>query len=413
MQTFRKQVLIAAWLGSSAVGCRSGETSGTAVAPIGPVSPVAHPAPEGALTPFLAHGDDDRVLLSWSRRLGGDSAAIELAVMRAGAWGPVRQVTASDRLFINWADYASVLPLGGDSVAAHWLATEGAGKYSYGVRIATSPDAGARWGTPTTPHTDGLEAEHGFVTLWREADGVGAAWLDGRKSAMKDSVPEMTVRTAVLVRDGLAREAQLDARTCDCCQTAAAHARSGMVVIYRDRTADELRDISVVRQTASGWSAPTPVSVDRWMTRACPVNGPSLAARGDTVAAAWFTAASDTAKALVALSPDAGAHFGPPVRIDDGSPIGRVQLLIEPSGDAIVSWLERLSTDSAEVRVRRVTSDGRMSAATTITRVAASRGSGFARMIRDGDRLLFAWTVAGAPSRIAMAQALARPVTVD
>lgn len=413
MRTFRKQVLGAALLGGVALGCRSADRSETSVAPIGTAEAVESPAPPGAMTPFLAAGDDDRVLLSWSRRLGGDSATIELAVRRAGGWGPVRQVTASDRLFINWADYASVLPLGGDSVAAHWLATEGAGKYSYGVRIATSADGGARWSAATAPHTDGLEAEHGFVTLWREADGIGAAWLDGRKSAMRDSTPEMTVRTAVLVNDGLAREAQLDARTCDCCQTAATHARSGMVVIYRDRTVDERRDISVVRQLATGWSDPVPVSADGWLTRACPVNGPSLASRGDTVVAAWFTAAGDTAKALVATSADAGAHFGAPVRIDDGAPIGRVQLLIEPSGDAIVSWLERVTLDSADVRVRRVTLDGRASTATTIARVAASRGSGFARMLLDGDRLLFAWTVAGTPSRVALASAPRRASTLD
>lgn len=40
----------------------------------------------------------------------------------------------------------------------------------------------------------------------------------------------------------------LDSRTCDYCQTSAAISKNDPVVVYRDRTDDEIRDISIVRE---------------------------------------------------------------------------------------------------------------------------------------------------------------------
>ena len=44
--------------------------------------------------------------------------------------------------------------------------------------------------------------------------------------------------------------AVLDARACDCCQTDAAMTSAGPVVVYRNRTEEEIRDIYIARGTA-------------------------------------------------------------------------------------------------------------------------------------------------------------------
>ena len=165
-------------------------------------------------------------------------------------------------------------------------------------------------------------------------------------------------------------------------------AASGPVVAYRDRTEDEIRDIVVVRQVGGAWTEPTLVHNDGWKIAACPVNGPALAARGDTVAIAWFTGAQDTARVRVAFSVDGGATFAPPVRIDGGAPAGRVGIALDANGDAIVSWLERVPPEDAEVRVRRVARSGEMGAPFTVSRTKAARASGFPRIVRTGDALL-------------------------
>jgi len=381
-------------------------TSATdAVATVGAPTPMASPAPTGSLTPGLVTAADGAVLLSWTERRADSTVAIQMARYHGGAWDSTHTIAEKRPFFVNWADMPAVMTLRDGAIAAHWLEREAAGKYAYGIRVVRSSDAGKTWSAPMAPHTDNLPAEHGFVALWPEgADGLGLAWLDGRKSAMKDSSKEMTVRTAVVGATGtLSREAVLDARSCDCCQVVAAATRSGHVVVYRDRTSEEIRDIVAVRRTGDTWSAPAVVHADNWKYPGCPVNGPSIATRGDSVMVAWYTGANDTSRVYTALSTDGGATFGDAVRIDDGDPIGRVAMVFDGAGHAVVGWVERLSPDSAELRVRRVVGVQR-SAATTVSAVSTARQSGFPKMVVVRDTLVVAWTAVKPALQVRMAQ---------
>jgi hypothetical protein len=239
-------------------------------------------------------------------------------------------------------------------------------------------------------------------------DGLGAVWLDGRE--MPDGGP-MALRYTTITSDGsLGEEVVLDAMVCDCCQTGVALATEGPVVAYRGRTEGEIRDILVTRRTASGWSEPRTVHDDGWMIPGCPVNGPSIAADGDRVVVAWFTGATDPTgdapsredvrrmgeqgRVLAAVSVDGGASFADPVRVDDGEAMGRVGVVMLDDGDALVTWLERTG-DDAEIRLRRIDASGRPGPSAALAVTAAARASGFPRVARRGDDILFAWTEAG------------------
>jgi hypothetical protein len=382
--------------------CQDPAESGLS-APGAPVA-IETPAPPGSNTPSLVVGRDGSAFLSWTERRADSSVAVRIAVRRGGVWDSARTIAERRPFFVNWADFPTVAVLRNGSLAAHWLEREATGKYAYGVRVVRSDDSARTWSAPITPHTDGLAAEHGFVTLWPEGeDGLGLAWLDGRKSAMPDSAKEMTVRTAVVGSDGaLHHDAVLDARSCDCCQVVSAATRTGHVVAYRDRSPDEIRDIVVVRRMGDTWSAPVTVHGDNWRIKGCPVNGPAIAARGDTVTVAWFTAAQDTARVLVARSVDGGATFDAPVRVDDGDPIGRVALVLNDAGGAVVGWMERVSKETSDVRVRTI-ANGRRSAAQTVTSTSPARQSGFPRMVVAGDTLLVAWTAVTPALQVRMA----------
>lgn len=389
-----------------------GNRSGSAVSLSAPVE-LAVPAGAGSAEPFLYAAPDGTVLLSWLEPLPDAAGhALRLSSLEGETWTPPRTIAQGADWFVNWADFPSVHRLADGTLAAHWLQRSGPGTYAYGVRIALSHDGGETWSDPITPHRDGTETEHGFVSLFPAGGGkLGAIWLDGRNAAHAPPGPgghgaeaDMTLRFTTIAADGtLGEEVLIDGRTCECCQTDVAIATAGPVVVYRDRSPTEVRDIHVSRLAGGRWSDPAPVHEDGWRIPGCPVNGPAIAAAGDRVAVAWYTEASDTARVRIAFSDDGGDTFAPPIRVDGGDPAGRVDLLLLDDGSALVTWLER--GDPPTVRVRQVTAAGALGPATVVAETSAARSSGFPRMVRTADRVIFAWTEAGEPSQVHVAVA--------
>jgi hypothetical protein len=186
-------------------------------------------------------------------------------------------------------------------------------------------------------------------------------------------------------------EAVVNKRTCECCQTAAAITADGPIVAFRNRTADEVRDIHVSRFTAGQWSNPVLVHEDGWKIDGCPINGPAISARDRSVVVAWFTVIEGQGRSFVAFSSDGGQTFGAPIRVDDAASTGRMDVQLLPSGDAAVSWVE-FANQRSQFSVRRIDREGRRTPAATIAGVGEDRTSGFPHMALHDDQLLFAWT---------------------
>lgn len=376
--------------------------------PLGEVRPLAAPSGPNSAQPHLARGPRSAIL-SWLEMQPDSSYALRFSRLAEDSWSEPRTVVQSDSFFVNWADFPSVVALPDRSLVAHWLARSGPATYAYDVRTARSAD-GVAWSEPVTIHDDGTQTEHGFATLLPLADGSAAAfWLDGRKYAQNaenaaHGAGEMTLRYATLEAGGISAAASLDQRTCDCCQTDAAVTTNGPVVVYRDRSPGEIRDIAIVRWINGAWSEPAAVYPDNWHIAACPVNGPAIDAADELVVVAWFTAADDVPRVKVAFSDDAGATFDAPVQADDGDPAGRVGVQLLPDGSALLQWLERDQED-AEVRVRRITRHGLAGPSQTVAAASGSRASGFPQMLRMGNRVIFAWTETGEPSQVRTAVA--------
>lgn len=370
----------------------------------GKLRPLDAPAAPGSAEPNLSLGSGGRVYLTWIEQAPDSGHALRFAVLRGERFDGPRTIAraAKGQWFVNWADFPSLIALSGSQLAAHWLERTGSSRYAYGVRVARSADGGATWSSPVVPHRDQSESEHGFAALFRQGTQLGVVWLDGRKhaSAKSEAEAEMSVRFTTISAGGQpGADQEIDGRACDCCQTAAALTTRGPVVVYRDRSPQEVRDIALVRLEKGKWTAPRAVHRDNWVIAACPVNGPAVSARGNRVAVAWFTAANDQPRVHLAFSSDAGDRFGAPIRIDDGAPAGRVDVQLLSDNSALVSWLERVG-DRAEVRVRRVYPNGRKSDARAVATSSAERASGFPHMIWRGRDVVFAWTEAGRPSRV-------------
>jgi hypothetical protein len=347
--------------------------------------------PPGSAEPFVT-AMPGGLLLTWLEPKGGKRYAMRIAARVNGQWSPPTTVIESDRLFINWADFPSVVETSDGEWVAHWLERTTEKSYAYHVKLTRSRDRGRTWSTPVVAHTDRSPTEHGFVAMVPNAAGeVDLAWLDGR--AMVDTARgTMSLRAGVLRNDGnVVNETLIDPRTCECCQVAMARTAAGLVVAYRDRSQDEIRDIAVARELGGRWSPPSTVAHDQWLWKACPVNGPSIAAQENQVVVAWFTAAGGTPRVKAAFSSDGGNTFGRPTVIDEGNPLGRVHLALAEPGTAVVVWLET-TADGGAWRGRLVNSAGRLGKSLVISNTARTRDAGFPRIATVGPDLFVAWT---------------------
>jgi hypothetical protein len=347
----------------------------------------------------LSAAPDGALWMSWVER--GPGGGRRLRVARVSDRAPVaRTVAGADSLVVNGASFPALAALGGNRIAVAW-GVQRDDLIAQELRAATSPDGGRTWSRPARLHRDQTPTEHGFVRVVREGDGARAVWLDGRNGAGKEEGAfDMTVRTATIDARGRVSQDQLvDPRACDCCPLGAVAVSGASLVAWRDRTAEEIRDISTARIAPDGPGEVTPVHRDGWRMPGCPVNGPALAAGGGRVAAAWYTVAGDTARVRCAFSADGGRTYAEPVRVNEGDPVGRVDIAMLADGSAAVSWLEHHG-EGVRLRARRVTPGGVSAPAITVASLTGLKGVGLPRVARLGTQLVVAWTEPGAAPRV-------------
>jgi len=363
------------------------------------VAEVPSPAGANAAEPFLFAGKNG-VLLSWLEPVTGtDRTALRFSRFRNGAWDAPRTILERSDLFVNWADFPSIVEDAKGALFVHWLQKSGSATYAYDVWMAASTDDGATWGKPFLLNRDGKQSEHGFVSLAPlPGGGVGATWLDGRNMTMsadhdaKHDPGDMTIRYANVDATGkLTGDSQLDGRTCECCATGMAVTARGPVIAYRDRSPDEIRDIYFVSKDGHKFSEPRAIRADGWKINGCPVNGPQVDAMGNVAATAWYTAANGQQHVYAAFSGDGGATFGEAIVVDDGKGSGRVDVVMLDENTALVTWLEQTAT-GGEIRAKRVSRAGTAASSAKIADASTSRAAGFARIARAGEDVWVTWT---------------------
>ena len=344
--------------------------------------------------PRFATGPGDALVMSWMRR-DEAGATLHFAPFSDGGVGPATEVVSDPKMFVNWADMPSVMPVDGSHWIAQWLTYSANLTYSYDVVVAQSFDGGMTWGAPVSAHTDGTPTEHGFVSMHRESDGVGLLWLDGRQTGGETTEDPldtaMTLRAVTLTKDGdRLRRQMVDDAVCDCCQTDVAVSARGPIAVNRNRTGEEVRDIYVSRHSNGRWSPGEPLHMDNWVIPGCPVNGPSISADGDFVAVAWFAAPDGLPLVRVLISTDGGRTFGKPVAIAAEKLSGYVGTALIDDRTLAVSWLARGEDGLNMVRVRLVDTDGKTGPVVDVGDTQQVRV--LPQIGHVGDRLVLAWT---------------------
>ena len=351
--------------------------------------------------PNLFVSEKGDVYLSWVEYVNDTTDALMFSKIKNDVWSSPIEIARGSDWFVNWADFPSLVVYKNNDqhMAAHWLAKRAEGTYDYDVHISQSKDGGKTWSKSFIIHTDGVAAEHGFVTMLPQDDGkIFTTWLDGRftKTEGEETSHDdhgyggggaMTLRTATFDINGkLLDEKELDHRICDCCQTTAVITPEKTLVAYRDRSVDEIRDISFVQKTNENWSSPSIVHADNWKIAGCPVNGPALACHKNDIAIAWFTSPEEKSKVNVSFYNNEITSFEKPIRIDEGNPLGRVGIELFENF-AMVSWLEQVG-ESAEIKLAQVFPNEEKFKKITLTKSNTSRRSGFPQIEKTEDKII-------------------------
>jgi hypothetical protein len=344
--------------------------------------------------PYLFTDKNGLVYLSWIEKTK-DSSLLKFAVLSNEEWSQPVTIISGNNWFVNWADYPMIASDGDSNLIAHFLQKSGKSTYAYDIKLITSADKGRSWSDAKILHDDGKQAEHGFVSMLPYKEHFFIAWLDGRNSAMEHGSGheeghhgQMTIRAAILNKQGgKVSEWELDGKVCDCCQTSSTHTSNGPVVVYRDRTDEEIRDISIVRLVNGNWTKPKPIFADQWKIAGCPVNGPRSDAEGNTLAIAWFSSPDAKPRVNIIFSEDGGETFDKPIRVDEGNALGRVDVVMLDENSAMVSWME-----GPVIKAARIYKDGKKDASMIISSSSESRSGGFPQMTKSGMNVIFAWT---------------------
>ena len=357
------------------------------------VQPLQVPAPAGSGEPQLTPSRNG-VVLSWLEQTG-PKATLRFAERASGTWSDARTVASGSDWFVSAADVPSVMRMSDGTLVANWYQTTQIELEAYNLWLSYSRDEGKTWARPFMPHHDKTKTQHGFASLFELPEkGLGLVWLDAREWELAKDDP---LGGAVMMRFASfdpqwkqTADETVNLKVCDCCQTSVAVTADGVIIAFRDRSDGEVRDIHVSRREGGKWTDAVPVHQDNWEIDSCPVNGPAVSARGRDVATAWFSAPKNEGHAYVAFSRDSGRTWEAPIRLDDAKSIGHVDVELLDDGSAVATWVE-FADGRGRFKTRRVERSGAKSTAIDISGSGPGRVSGYPRLARSGDELLFAW----------------------
>jgi len=361
------------------------------------IQQLSPPVSENSIQPYLS-ANGSELLFTWTEQENDSLSALYFSKFDHNKWTEKTLIKKGQNWFVNWADFPSVA---GDKehLISYYLKKSDAETYAYDIFLRQSNDSGKHWSIENKLHSDSTKTEHGFVSLApSNSDSFFVTWLDGRntKSTGHDHAHEanggaMQIRVAEILRNGDKRnEFELDSRTCDCCQTSTAFSEEGPIVVWRDRSDQEIRDIYYSKLKDGNWSKPKPVYQDNWKINGCPVNGPKVAVNAGSVAVAWFTAAENIPKVKLAFSKDGGAQFLDPIEMNLEKAIGRVDLLMVDDQTALVSWMES-SKEMAQLKLAKVGIGGNIEKIISIQEISADRSTGFPQLELVDDQIYLAW----------------------
>ena len=333
--------------------------------------------------------------MSWISSLEENESILYFSNYKDNRWTEPKNIASGNDWFVNWADFPAHA-INKDLIITSYLKKSGSGTYHYDVILNLQNSSGKNIKDDFLLNTDGINAEHGFVSITPNNDeGFFITWLDGRNTIEKEldgSHKPMTIRFAEITNNGdIINESELDAATCDCCQTSISMTNKGPIVVYRDRSNKEVRDIYSTRNIKGVWETPALLNNDGWVINGCPVNGPKVVSSLKNLAVAWFTVVNDKPIVNVSFSKNDGDSFQKPIVLNDNGAIGRVDVVFLNNKEVVVSYME-FDDLGTYLRIKKVSIDGKVSKPITISKIDGGRNTGVPQLELLNDEIFIVWT---------------------
>jgi hypothetical protein len=141
---------------------------------------------------------------------------------------------------------------------------------------------------------------------------------------------------------------------------------------------------------------------------------PITTSNGGRLATVWFLADEKDPRVILSVSPDAGANFLMPLRIEDSRPVGSPDLVLLGDGTVFASWLEHYNKDETAIWLRRISPGGNLSVPVLLATLPNYHTAPQIALVKDYDatpaQLLLAYTLGDGSSSQVVTRLLTIPL---
>jgi len=266
---------------------------------------------------------------------------------------------------------------------AHWNAE---------IWLASSSDGGAHFDAPRAFEPTAVSQR--LPVLDVAASGkILMAWQDKRLSGPQ-KLPGASIGYAWSSDGGRTfSPSQLAAKaSCECCRIGVTNTPDGLPILaFRTIFPGEVRDHVILRFLPSGAPGqPQRVSVDDWVTDACPHQGPSIAVSANgTVHVAWYTRGNARQGLFYANAKSDASTFGAPQRLGNPDDVAS-RPFVYVHGDRVWRVWKKFDGHASQVLIQHSRNDGRDWSAPAVIASAAGR-SDHPLLLGDRDHVFLSW----------------------
>ena len=353
----------------------------------------------------LTRSQEGTLLASWIEPENDTVWKLQYAKLESERWSVPQKIAEGGReWFVNWADTPQMGQYSGPDgpLLASWLVkSDRRNPYNHHILLSHSDPDGQNWQPPFHPHPTGVPAFfglHRFVPL--SDTSMLMIWMDGRTTQVRDPRsgrlfpnPDggLYLHAAEIHPSGLvSNETVLDSTISQLCPFDAVRTADGVLLAYRDHQSGNVKDIAVKAYHRGQWHPSRLLHPDGWQFSHLSMEGPALAAQERQVVVAWFSSPNDTARVQLAFSPDGGQTFGPPVRVDEGRPVGKVDVEWTARGHALVSWVEN-QEDAGRLMLAEVAPSGQIRRKVSVAPIPTAPTFGFPVLATNDKNVFLFW----------------------